>query len=83
MSPGGYNTTIENWLIDPGDWRAASASDKVLACYNFDAFKEGLTSAPEYCRQGYGGPCKRFYAFNTTYARTFGYECPNTQNMYI
>lgn len=62
ISPGGYSTTIEDLLIEPGYWRATSTSEKVLACYNVDACNGGLTSALDYCYKGYEGPCKRLYA---------------------
>ena len=55
-SPGG-NTTVELLLIDPGYWRVSNTSTKILACYNADACKGGVTGDPEYCLKGYEGPC--------------------------
>lgn len=65
-SPGGYTTTIQDLSINSGYWRATNTSENVLTCYNVNSCKGGLTSAPEYCREGYEGPCKRFDAFYAT-----------------
>lgn len=54
----GGNTTIEGLEIDPGYWRATKTSRKVLACYNTEACKGGVTGAVDYCRAGYEGPCE-------------------------
>lgn len=54
-SPGG-STTLDALLIDGGYWRANGESRKVLACYNADACRGGVTGAPSYCSRGYSGP---------------------------
>ena len=57
-SPGGL-TTLDLVSINPGYWRATAFSEEVLACYNADACLGGLTGAPDFCLDGYEGPCKR------------------------
>lgn len=71
MSPGGYSTTIHDLVIERGYWRATTSSKNVLACYNVEACKGGLTDSPDYCHEGYEGPCKRFYASYTNQMCTF------------
>ena len=57
LSDGGTNT-LEKLSIEHGYWRAAPASEDVLACYNTDACLGGTTGAPDYCLEGYEGPCE-------------------------
>lgn len=57
FSAGG-NVTLEMLSIEEGYWRATDTSEKILACYNADACRGGLTGAPEYCEDGYEGPCE-------------------------
>ena len=54
----GGKTTIEGLTIDEGYWRATKTSRKVLACYNTDACKGGVTGVVDYCKAGYEGPCE-------------------------
>lgn len=58
-SPGG-STTLDALILDGGYWRASGGSRKVLACYNADACRGGVTGAPSYCSRGYSGPCEGF-----------------------
>lgn len=54
----GGTTTLEELLIDGGFWRATSNSTEVLACYNKEACKGGVSGHPDYCSEGYEGPCE-------------------------
>ena len=56
-SPGG-NTTVELLSIENGYWRVSNTSTKILECYNTKACKGGVTGDPEYCLEGYEGPCE-------------------------
>ena len=56
-SPGGL-TTLERVMINPGYWRATPLGKEVLPCYNTDACLGGLTGEPDFCLEGYEGPCK-------------------------
>lgn len=56
-SPGG-TVTLEMISIDGGYWRATPSSREVLRCYNQDACLGGVTGTPDYCLQGYMGPCE-------------------------
>lgn len=56
-SPGGV-TTIQELSINEGYWRATEDSLNILECYNKQACRGGKTGAPNFCRQGYEGPCE-------------------------
>lgn len=56
-SAGGA-ATVEMLVIDHGYWRATPDSTEVLACYNTDACRGGVTGAHDYCNVGYEGPCE-------------------------
>lgn len=56
---GGGATVIEEVVVDTGYWRASNKSSTVLSCYNTDACLGGVTGDPDYCLEGYEGPCKR------------------------
>lgn len=56
-SPGG-NTTLEALLIERGYWRATNRSREILACYNADVCRGGVTDRLDYCSTGYEGPCE-------------------------
>ena len=56
-SPGGL-TTLEPVMINSGYWRATLLGQEVLPCYNTDACLGGLTGEPDFCLEGYEGPCK-------------------------
>ena len=49
---------LEMLSVDKGYWRATNSSTEVLACYNADACVGGLTGTPDYCLEGYEGPCE-------------------------
>lgn len=72
-SSQGGNTTVEMLLIEPGYWRSSSTSTNILACYNADACRGGVTGADDYCREGYEGPCKLY----TTCFKTLNYKITN------
>ncbi|CAN0174738.1 unnamed protein product [Ectocarpus sp. 4 AP-2014] len=48
--------TSETLSIDGGYWRATGESDNILACYNADACRGGVTGADSFCAPGYKGP---------------------------
>lgn len=54
----GGDTTVEALEVDAGYWRATNTSVDVLACYNEDACCGGVTNTPNFCKQGYEGPCE-------------------------
>ena len=56
-SPGGNLVTLETLSIEAGYWRATNHSTAVLPCYNTDACVGGMTGSPDYCNEGYTGPC--------------------------
>ena len=56
--------------IDPGYWWSSETSRKILACYNLDACRGGLTGSPDYCTNGYKGPCE-FEIFRKFVAHVF------------
>lgn len=55
----GDKTTLETLSIERGHWRATSSSETVLACYHAEACLGGVTGTPDYCLEGYEGPCKK------------------------
>ena len=50
--------TVETLNIEKGYWRATATSQTILACYNEDACRGGVTGAEGFCDSGYAGPCK-------------------------
>lgn len=54
---GGGDTGVEDVIISTGYWRATSSSQEVLACYNPEACRGGLTGTPDFCTEGYEGAC--------------------------
>lgn len=58
QSEGG-DTTIETLNLDRGYWRATNKSDNILACYNEEACRGGLTGSASFCQPGYEGPCEK------------------------
>lgn len=55
---GGPGLTLKTLSIDGGYWRTTTDSDTILACYNPDACRGGLTRAESFCASGYRGPCE-------------------------
>lgn len=54
----GGEVTVETLSVSPGYWRATPSSRDVLACYNPDACRGGMTGSARYCLEGYEGPCE-------------------------
>lgn len=52
-------TELGTLHVIAGYWRANILSTNILACYNEDACRGGLTGETQYCDDGYTGPCER------------------------
>ena len=49
--------TLATLNISAGYWRTSTESDNILACFNANACRGGVSESG-YCSPGYKGPCK-------------------------
>lgn len=54
----GGDTDLTTTEIESGFWRASASSKTILACYNAQACRGGITGDHGYCAEGYEGPCE-------------------------
>eukprot|EP00903_Cladosiphon_okamuranus_P011652 g10960.t1 len=80
VESNGGTTTVQKLRIEGGYWRASNISTKVLACYNKEACKGGVSGHSGYCSKGYEGPycsvCKEGFMAGLGFRCT---ECPGKE----